>query len=177
MKPRIDFRQGLRRSLMPSMNAVNYMKKQGADAHLRGLVLTPNKTDRHKYYDNGDIGIVMENGVIHDAECKCRNNLSFTDNFSFDTVVFDEVHKVERRDLSKLWGYWVVSNDWVHAIFISPASREHWVKEKIYDKSEDREVLCYALPKELAVYISIQTELSILPSDFNPDFLSPEQRN
>lgn len=178
MKPRPEFHQGLRRSQMPALNVVNFLKKQGRDAYLRGSVLTPNEADRRDYYDNGDIAMVVD-GVEYDVECKCRNDLSFTcaDDFPYDTVVFDEVHKVERRDLSKLWGYWVISNDWVHACFIPRSSEPYWVVENIYDKSEKKLIPCYALPKERGIYHNIQTELSILPSDFNPDFLHPKQRN
>lgn len=114
--------------------------------------------------DDGDMRASVHIG------CK-RRRLAFTgrEDYPFPTVFVDEEYKLipdhmDREDYYALpvqerlarikWfhSYWIASSDMNHVALIVPATKRHWILEKVYSPKDRRDAFNWACPVSKVIF-------------------------
>jgi len=111
--------------------------------------LRPSRSQWKEYTDNGDLEISFR------IEVKHRTDLSFSsaETFPYETVIVNEVRKVEKYKVAPIW-YFIWNSDLSFYAFIdAKKTRKHWTKTTRYDHKSEKECVFYECPKKYVRFI------------------------
>lgn len=149
MKPDEAFLSDLERSRASVSRFASLCRAAGVNIWTGPTVVRPSADERRKYADNGDLLVLLR------VEHKDRG-LSFTcaADFPYDTVIVDEVYKVDSIPHRPFW-YVSESSDGLRAAVISSRTMAHWTTMRLYDEKQERDCDYYVCPKRLARFCAL----------------------
>ena len=143
MMPDDQFIESLHQSKEFVQKAAEWLAGQGFEIFVRPTVVRPDWDSRHEFADNGDLEIRMRIEVKHrDLDFTCRED------YPFDTVIVDEVFKVDRIPKNHLYGYVILNQACTHAGLIGGKTRPTWTTFEKYDNRISENRSFYVCPKE-----------------------------
>jgi hypothetical protein len=141
MKDNATFLADLKRSEIARRYVAQRLAGQAFEVHLPPVEVRPDAAQRMDYYDDGDIHIKSpEWEAWRRVEVKQRN-LRFTceKDYPFQTLLIDEVYKVERKHELALHAYYIVNADCSHFCIIPAHSKKWWKQETHWVAVQKRE--------------------------------------
>lgn len=149
MKTEEAFLSDLERSRASVSRFASLCRAAGVNIWTGPTVVRPSADARSEYADNGDLLVLLR------VEHKDRG-LSFTcaSDFPYDTVIVDEVYKIDRIPHRPFW-YVSESSDGSMAAVVSSRTMAHWEKMSLYDEAQERRCEFYACPKRLVRFCAL----------------------
>lgn len=152
-----DYVKSFKASVPAVMKAARLLVLEfGLNITVPKLKTTPNKAERYKYVDDGDI-IVHLDDRDYRIEVKQRF-LKFTcaDDFPYHTISLDEFYKANKENMYPLLAYMIVNQDMTYAAYVSAETRLQWIADVRSDSKRQRSnILWMTCPKELATYYKL----------------------
>jgi hypothetical protein len=149
MKPDADFLDDLKESRGRVSRFAAICKSQGVKVLLYPEVVRPDAAVRSEYADDGDLLVMLR--VEHKGRGLRFNNAA---DFPFDTVLVDEVYKIDRIQQRPFW-YVSENEEGTRVVVVSSRTMPQWVKVKKFDKRQNRECEFYACPTHLCRFCDI----------------------
>lgn len=153
------FKSELEKS-QPTVDMVGkWLEGRGHDITINEMKYRSSYSQRMECGDNGDITLhkrVGDKTVDLRVEIK-RRSIVFTGvhDFLFDTLIVDEVYKVDRVDMNQVAAYFSVNKAGTHIAYIDPQTKDKWVVETRFDSQRNRNATFYGCPKELVAFAKL----------------------
>ena len=149
MKTDEEFLADLESSRASVSRFASICRAAGVSIWIAPSVVRETAEDRHDFDDPGDL-------VVHlRVEHKDRGlEITNADDFRFDTVIVDEVYKIDGIQHRPFW-YVSENADGTRVAVISSRTMDKWQKETKYDHKQGRECQFYVCPKSLVRFCDV----------------------
>lgn len=136
--------------------AFDYLKSRGYDVEFEPHTITPDSESRFKHFDDGDLKITI-NGESYRVEVKhIRIDFTSIEDFPFDSVIIDEVYKINKHHTYPLWAYMIFNKASTGFIFVPVTTKMFWYSQQRLDKYENEVRNFCFIKKDYLKYYAIK---------------------
>ncbi len=150
LKSETEFIRDINESAKYVDACVAWLTGRGLKAKAMPLVVRPDVSVKNDFLDNGDIEITKRIEVKHRSI-----NFTSADDYPYDTVIVDELYKVDRSDSGDLDKYMIVNNKCTHICIVDSCTKNSWTTETHYDAAQKRTCTFYVCPLNKCAFYSL----------------------